>query len=248
MSMRALLAVGLAAAAAVGARPLAAEDGVVLATGAKQSQVQPITPGPPGPRAPLRGNEGPRARERHAPPAGRPAWRWPLEHRPPLLRKFTAPANPYGPGHRGLDLGSPAATVVLAVAPGEVTHAGRVAGRGTVTVAHPGGISSTYEPVDPTVAEGALVAAGDPLGVLDVGGAVTGHCGAGACLHLGARRGPVYLDPLPLLLGGRVVLLPLSGVPALPRPGGGRQVKTEGHARGWAIAYDRLSRSTDTWV
>ncbi len=90
-----------------------------------------------------------------------------------------------------------------------VTHAGLVAGRGTVTVAHGDGLNSTYEPVDPTVAVGAVVAAGQVLGALRVR-AGAAHCGARACLHLGARRGDTYLDPYPLLAGGRVALLPLG--------------------------------------
>lgn len=217
--MRVLLVVGLTAATAVGARPLAAEDGPVPAPRANHSDIRSVPPGRPGPISDPHPGSSTRPRERNAPRTGHAVWRWPMEPRPPLVREFKAPATPYGPGHRGLDLGSPAGTEVLAVAPGEVTHAGRVAGRGTVTLAHPGGISSTYEPVDPAVAVGELVEAGDALGLLHVGDTVAGHCDAAACLHLGARRGPVYLDPLPLLLGGRTVLLPLAGMPGGPGSG-----------------------------
>lgn len=145
----------------------------------------------------------------------RPRWRWPLAPRPDLLRRFVAPLGPYGPGHRGIDLRAGPGSRVLAVADGVVTHAGRVAGRGTVTVLHAGGLSSTYEPVDPRVAVGERVSAGDVVGVLAPGGAqaAAGHCGPFECLHLGARRGAGYVDPLLLLLGGRVRLLPLGGQP-----------------------------------
>jgi murein DD-endopeptidase MepM/ murein hydrolase activator NlpD len=126
-----------------------------------------------------------------------------------VLRRFRAPESTYGAGHRGLDLGAADAQSVLAVDDGVVTHAGTVAGRGTVTVAHPGGLSSTYEPVDPAVSVGSVVTTGDLVGILHARDGPR-HCGARACLHLGARRGAAYLDPWPLLVGGRVALLPLG--------------------------------------
>jgi len=90
-----------------------------------------------------------------------------------------------------------------------VTHSGRVAGRGTVTVTHADGLRSTYEPLDPVVAPGAVVVTGEVLGTLAVR-AGPGHCGDRSCLHLGARRDASYLDPYPLLTGGRLALLPLG--------------------------------------
>jgi murein DD-endopeptidase MepM/ murein hydrolase activator NlpD len=114
----------------------------------------------------------------------------------------------YGAGHRGLDLKVADGTPVVAVEAGVVTHAGDVAGRGTVTVAHAGGLSSTYEPLDPVVRAGSVVAGGDLLGTVRAHDG-PGHCGSRPCLHLGARRGDSYLDPYPLLVGGRLALLPL---------------------------------------
>ena len=98
---------------------------------------------------------------------------------------------------------------MVAVEAGVVTHAGDVAGRGTVTVAHAGGLSSTYEPLDPAVSAGSVVAVGDLLGTVRARDG-PGHCGVRPCLHLGARRGESYLDPYPLLVGGRLALLPLG--------------------------------------
>jgi murein DD-endopeptidase MepM/ murein hydrolase activator NlpD len=96
---------------------------------------------------------------------------------------------------------------VRAAGPGTVIFAGRVAGRGVISVAHPGGLRTTYEPVTATVSVGEPVAAGALLGTLEAG-----HpgCPAAACLHWGLRRGDVYLDPLALLGLGRVRLLPVQ--------------------------------------
>jgi len=135
-------------------------------------------------------------------------WRWPVTPRPAVLRPFRAPLSDYGPGHRGLDLQVADGTPVVAVEAGVVTHAGDVAGRGTVTVTHAGGLSSTYEPLDPAVSAGSVVAVGDLLGTVRARDG-PGHCGARPCLHLGARRGDFYLDPYPLLVRGRLALLPL---------------------------------------
>lgn len=138
-------------------------------------------------------------------------WTWPLVPVPPVLRRFRAPESPYGRGHRGTDLAATAGAEVVAVEGGVVAHAGRVAGRGTVTVTHPGGLSSTYEPVRPRVVTGTSVGRGDLLGALEAPSALPagGHCLLTACLHLGARRGGAYVDPLLLLRVEPVRLLPL---------------------------------------
>ena len=134
------------------------------------------------------------------------AWQWPLPGRPPVLRRFDPPASPYGPGHRGVDLGGAPGDPVLAAGPGVVVHAGVLAGRGVVSVQHPSGLRTTYEPLAVTVRKGAAVSRGALLGRL-----VAGHpgCPWPACLHWGLRRGETYLDPLTLVRRGPVRLLPL---------------------------------------
>ena len=96
--------------------------------------------------------------------------------------------------------------VVLAVDDGTVTHVGVIAGRGTVSVTHASGVRSTYEPVDATVSTGDRVARGQRIGTV---GPESGHCAPAACLHLGARRGPTYLDPMTFFGARRVILLPV---------------------------------------
>jgi murein DD-endopeptidase MepM/ murein hydrolase activator NlpD len=135
----------------------------------------------------------------------------PVTYAPPLpapltvLRRFTPPATPYGPGHLGVDLRAAGGMVVHAAAAGVVRFAGPVAGRGVVVIEHTDGIRTEYEPVRPLVRVGARLRAGAALGV------VRGrHAGcSGSCLHWGARRGERYVDPLGLLRPlGPVVLLP----------------------------------------
>lgn len=130
---------------------------------------------------------------------------WPLTPAPEVAAGFDPPSDPWGAGHRGVDLlGSPAQPVRAAL-PGRVTWAGVLAGRGVVVVEH-GTTRTTYEPLDPSVGVGATVAAGDRIGRL---AGVGSHCPPRACLHWGWIRGETYLDPLRLVGAGPVRLLPL---------------------------------------
>jgi murein DD-endopeptidase MepM/ murein hydrolase activator NlpD len=124
---------------------------------------------------------------------------WPVGLRPRVLRGWEPPATVYGPGHRGVDLAAPAGTPVRAVAPGRVAFAGRVAGRGVVSVDLTGTgdppLRTTYEPVTAAVEEGEEVEPGEVIGTVEASGS---HCTA-PCVHWGLRRGESYLNPLSLL-------------------------------------------------
>ncbi|MFI2202697.1 murein hydrolase activator EnvC family protein [Streptomyces sp. NPDC020192] len=140
---------------------------------------------------------------------------WPVGVRPVVLRGWEPPSTPYGPGHRGVDLSAPAGSPVRAVAPGRVSFAGRVAGRGVVSVELAGtDLRTTYEPVSPSVEKGEEVRAGDVVGTVEAPGA---HCPT-TCVHWGLLRGETYMDPLLLLppwllRRGPSRLLPVLGVP-----------------------------------
>jgi murein DD-endopeptidase MepM/ murein hydrolase activator NlpD len=125
-----------------------------------------------------------------------------------VLRGFEAPTSPYGPGHRGVDLGLAQGGLVSAAADGVIGFAGPVAGRGVVVVVHADGISTEYEPVTPVVRAGAGVRRGQPVGRLS---GTHPACAPASCLHWGARRGSAYVDPLSLLR-------PLGPVRLLPWP------------------------------
>lgn len=134
-------------------------------------------------------------------------WVWPLPGRPAVLRGFDPPVHRWLPGHRGIDLDGQNGAPVLAVAAGIVSFSGSIAGVGVVSVLHDDGVLSTYQPVGDRASPGASVRAGDQIGLLGGGG---GHCPPGTCLHLGARRGQTYLDPLLFLTDWEVSLLPSS--------------------------------------
>jgi murein DD-endopeptidase MepM/ murein hydrolase activator NlpD len=131
---------------------------------------------------------------------------WPLAPPHPVLRRFEAPTTPYGPGHRGVDLGAAPGEPVLAAADGVVVFAGHLVDRSLVSVDHPGGLRTTYEPITPAVTAGQPVHRGEVIGHLRPGHP---ECtGAAACLHWGVRRGEEYLDPLMLVSAHHVRLLP----------------------------------------
>lgn len=143
---------------------------------------------------------------------------WPVGVRPPILRGWEPPATTYGRGHRGVDLAAPAGAPVRAVAAGRVSFAGRVAGKGVVSVELPGTgdppLRTTYEPVRATVKKGDEVEAGEVVGTVEATGS---HC-TETCVHWGLRRADAYLDPLSLLppwllRSGPSRLLPVLGVP-----------------------------------
>lgn len=154
-----------------------------------------------------------------APPGGSADRAWPVtptggERRPVVERGFAPPAVPWAAGHRGVDLRAGPGAPVRAAAPGRVSYAGQVAGRGVVAIELAGGLRITYQPVRASVAVGDEVGAGQVVGALAVG---PWHC-PGGCLHWGLRRGDVYLDPLSLLpeamlRAGPSRLLPVFGVP-----------------------------------
>jgi murein DD-endopeptidase MepM/ murein hydrolase activator NlpD len=135
---------------------------------------------------------------------------WPVRPRPAVVRTFDAPTPNWQRGHRGVDLAAAPGQSVYAAQAGTVVFAGELAGRPLVSVAHSGGLRTSYEPVQPSVRAGQAVRAGTILGKV-----LAGHpgCAAEACLHWGAMWGAAsradYVDPLGLLETTPVRLLPL---------------------------------------
>lgn len=134
-------------------------------------------------------------------------WSWPLAGSPSIVRGFEPPPEPWLAGHRGVDLLASPGEPVLAAGAGRVTFAGRVGGVPAVTVTHPDGRRTTYQPVLAAVVRGSTVRRGAILGRVSAGGS---HCLPRACLHWGLLLGSSYLDPLSLVGADiEVRLLPL---------------------------------------
>ncbi|MER5180107.1 M23 family metallopeptidase [Streptomyces sp. NPDC002896] len=207
------MAVAVALAAAVAGLPAAAGG---TAAAVRGGQVGAGAPGVAGtPRVALAlGRAGPFE------PVPAVAALWPVGVRPGVVRGWEPPATGYGPGHRGVDLAAATGAPVRAVAPGRVSFAGRVAGRGVIAVELDGTgdppLRTTYEPVRAEVEKGDEVVAGQIIGTVEPGGS---HCPADTvCLHWGLLRGDIYLNPLSLLQPwllhrGPSRLLPVAGIP-----------------------------------
>jgi murein DD-endopeptidase MepM/ murein hydrolase activator NlpD len=142
---------------------------------------------------------------------------WPLPPPHQVLRPFQAPATPYGPGHRGVDLGGSVGEPVFAAGDGLVLYAGSLFNCDLVSIEHPGGLRTTYTPVVPSVRVGQQVTRRQQIGTLlaaqpgcpeEVGNDGTGPP---VFLYWGVHRDRDYLDPLRLLATGEIRLLPWPG-------------------------------------
>lgn len=129
------------------------------------------------------------------------AWSWPVQG--PVLQPFSFdPAHPYAAGqHRGIDIGAPTGSAVVAPSAGTVTFAGSVPTSGTsLTILTADGYSVTLTHLGTlAVARGATVAEGETMGT--VGPSGTSELDV-PYLQLGIRVGSDpngYLDPLTLL-------------------------------------------------
>lgn len=126
---------------------------------------------------------------------------------PTVVRGFSPGPYPWSSGHRGVDLLGTRGQAVRAPAVGVVAYVGTVAGVGVLSISHPDGTRSTYQPVRSALSRGDAVAAGLVVATLRLRGS---HCAPAACLHWGAIHHDRYVDPM-LRLAGAPRLLPLSG-------------------------------------
>lgn len=109
----------------------------------------------------------------------------------PIVRSYQ-PAGSYA-GHWGVDLEATPGTVVHPASGGVVTFSGSVAGMLTVTVAHGGGLRTSYSYLGET-----LVSGGDRVTRASVVGR-SGMDHEQAAVHFSVRVGDQYQDPAPWL-------------------------------------------------
>src|SRR5512133_3800162 len=147
------------------------------------------------------------------------AWTWPADG--PVVEKFKLGDDPYAAGqHRGIDIGAPQATAVLAPASGTVSFAGvvPVSGRTLTIQTHDGysvtltHLGSTGAQRGDTVGEGSAIATVGPSGTPehDV-----------PYVHLGIRRSEDpngYIDPLLFLPARPPAPPPPAPAPPPPTP------------------------------
>jgi murein DD-endopeptidase MepM/ murein hydrolase activator NlpD len=119
---------------------------------------------------------------------------WPLRPTPEVVHDFDPPDDPWGSGHRGVDLAGRVGQPVHNALPGTVAFVGHIAGKPVVTISH-GETRTTYEPVSSTIEVGARVAAGARIGSLEL---PFSHCFPSACLHcrFTVRTGQGRLSPV----------------------------------------------------
>lgn len=135
----------------------------------------------------------------------------------PILRPFRAPATPYGPGHRGIDLRAAAGEPVHAVAGGVVETAGPAGGALHVVLRLADGSRAGVSFLaDLAVRPGDRVAAGAVLG--RAGGSGAAH--PPGAIHLAWRVRGTYRDPTLRLAPRRYRLVRPDRAPTGSRSGG----------------------------
>lgn len=163
---------------------------------------------------------------------------WPLEGSGAVLLGFgasyTSTEATSASTHRGIDIAAEKGAEVRAPLAGRVTFAGRIpaAGGGTcraVTIATDVGAVTLLPLASSRVSKGDTLAEGDAVGALAESG---DGSSAGAHLHVGVKRGDLYVDPLTVLLVAAVASGRSSGEAKLGAPASGGQQSEGSQASG----------------
>lgn len=127
-------------------------------------------------------------------------------HATRITRSAEIPEKNWMPGHRGVDLALEVGGEVRAAEDGTVAFAGVVAGTPVVSIDHPDGVRTTYQPVHTFVAAGDTVTEGEVIGRLAASSREQ-HDG----LHWGALTAKdTYINPLSLLSAPAIRLKPVD--------------------------------------
>ncbi|OIR42530.1 peptidase M23 [Corynebacterium sp. NML140438] len=130
-----------------------------------------------------------------------------LPHATRVTRPAQIPEKNWMPGHRGVDLALRIGGPVLAADAGTVAFVGKVAGTPIISIDHPDGIRTTYQPVHARVQQGDEVTVGEVIGTLARPTGPQAHLQDG--LHWGALVAKdTYINPLSLLSTPTIRLKP----------------------------------------
>lgn len=163
--------------------------------------VAPLLPTPPAAEGLVASPESPSV-------VGDSVWEWPTSSTE-VVNGFLAPLDPYGAGHRGIDIEASVGETLRAPSEATVTFARMVVDRGVVVLDHGEGVVSSVEPAEALVPVGSHVARGQEYAVVAEGPV---HC-VEVCVHFGVRVEGAYVSPLLWLGGARhAVLLPIGGL------------------------------------
>ncbi|MDY5585241.1 MAG: M23 family metallopeptidase [Arcanobacterium sp.] len=120
-----------------------------------------------------------------------------------VSKPFIIGENNWNPGHRGVDLKAMPGAEIRSPESGTVFYVGKIANRTVLSIEHPDGKRSTFEPISTTLEKGQQVQRGESIGTL-----LPFHCAPFSCLHWGVKTDSnTYLNPLSLLFGKTVWLL-----------------------------------------
>ena len=141
-------------------------------------------------------------------------WSPPLDAPIRLVNLYRQPNSDYSAGHRGVDYLVKPGQAVLAPAAGEIWFAGKVAQRPVISILHPNGYLTEFEPACTDMAKGETVFAGQQIGVICAADtSYLPHCAKATCLHFSLRIAGAYLSPL-VLIGGlnpsRLLAMPVG--------------------------------------
>jgi murein DD-endopeptidase MepM/ murein hydrolase activator NlpD len=129
-------------------------------------------------------------------------WAPPLEPPINLVNLYRQPNSDYSAGHRGIDYQVTLGQSVLAPADGEVWFSGKVVNRYLLSLKHPDGNLTEFEPVCTDLQKGEPVFLGQEIGeVCEAESSYRQHCQNTTCLHFSIRKLGAYLSPQ-VFIGG----------------------------------------------
>ncbi len=129
-------------------------------------------------------------------------WATPFDQPTQLVNEYRQPNSDYAAGHRGVDYLVSLNQPILAPADGEIRFVGLVVDRWLLTISHPNGQISEFEPACTDLSQGDRVTRGQPIAwVCEALPNYRQHCDQMRCLHFSLRQSGLYLSPLALIGG-----------------------------------------------